>query len=354
MISLYGGGAEKSNLTIIKMLQSLGYNVHVFSILKSENAVELKNNFKVYYLDEANIKLPFSLQKPLALRRFLSDKKYNFIIDGRTRVSVIKEFFYQKIAYPSVSKKVFLVHSYHIYNYIFQNNNWNNFFYKKIHFVTVAKEIKNRLQNELHLKKVSHIPNALEANDNFNQIESKNILTQDYIIYFGRLVDEIKNVSFLIRAYLASSLSEKGIKFLILGSGIDETMLKNQVLEANKSDSVIFKSFTRNPEQYIKHAVCTVMASKYEGFPMTLIESLHLGIPVIATNFKSGPSEIISNGSNGILLQHQDTESFKLALEKMCFDKEFRANCQNNSKKSVEKYNTEHISKQWKILLENL
>ena len=69
-------------------------------------------------------------------------------------------------------------------------------------------------------------------------------------------------------------------------------------------EHVLFAGFTRNPYCYLKHSVCFVFPSLFEGFPNALVEAMICGLPVIASNCKSGPYEILisQNEKYGYLL----------------------------------------------------
>ena len=61
-----------------------------------------------------------------------------------------------------------------------------------------------------------------------------------------------------------------------------------------------------NPYDYIKQCKFLVLCSKFEGMPLVILETLTLGKPVISFNCKSGPSELITDKENGLLVKDQD------------------------------------------------
>jgi glycosyltransferase involved in cell wall biosynthesis len=63
-------------------------------------------------------------------------------------------------------------------------------------------------------------------------------------------------------------------------------------------DYVEFLPHTHNPFQIVANAYFVVLTSRYEGFPMVLVEALSLGTPVVSVNCETGPIEIISNEEN--------------------------------------------------------
>jgi len=348
-ISLYGGGAEKSNLTIIQMLVHLGYHVDVYSINKFKNDKKLQQELNINFLDTNNFWWN-RFNKFLELYKSLRDKDYDLLIDGRTRPKISKEFIFQKLTYPRI-KKVFLVHSSKTQFYLFKNSFLSTFFYNKNHLVVVSEGIKKKIIENHNFNKVNYIPNALSL----SYSKRKNLsLNFPFVLFFGRLQDEVKNISFLIHAYQNSKLMDMGIKFIILGSGEDESKLISLVKHKNLQDYIIFKPFIDSPKPYINNARATLMASKYEGFPMSIIESLAMGTPVITTNFETGPSEIIITGKNGILLNDNTVNTFSEALNKICSNDEFYDICVAGCQTSAEKFNFESVSKQWKIFLKKI
>ena len=114
---------------------------------------------------------------------------------------------------------------------------------------------------------------------------------------------------------------------------------------------VIFKGFLPNPFPYYKKAMFFVQCSKFEGFPMVMLESLACGTPVIALNCKTGPAEIIGHNSNGLLLPYNDFIALREAMNKLISEPELLAKLRENAKLSVAQYSTEAIALQWENLL---
>ena len=120
------------------------------------------------------------------------------------------------------------------------------------------------------------------------------------ILGVGRLTKQ-KDFITLIRAF-SIVLKQFPIRMIILGEGEDRQLLEKLVLELNLSKYVDLHGFVDNPYAYISRASVFVLSSAWEGLPTVLIESLALGVPVVATECPSGPKEILNNGKYGILV----------------------------------------------------
>ena len=168
----------------------------------------------------------------------------------------------------------------------------------------MSNEIKNLIEKKYKIDNVFTIYNAVDNSENILLSAVKLKLDFDYILYYGRLEDDVKNISLLLDAYKRSKLKSNMVKLLILGEGKDKMKLMQKVISMNLNEDVNFVPFTRNPFAYIKNSKFVVLSSRYEGFPMIIPESLSVGVPVISVDCKSGPNEIIQSGYNGILVEN--------------------------------------------------
>lgn len=111
----------------------------------------------------------------------------------------------------------------------------------------------------------------------------------DYIAAAGRLVPN-KNFGMLIDAFAHAGLPGS---LVILGEGPLRGALEAQVERLGLSGRVLLPGFLENPFAVIKHASLFALSSNAEGFPNGLVEAMACGLPVVAANCSSGPSEIL-------------------------------------------------------------
>jgi len=118
-----------------------------------------------------------------------------------------------------------------------------------------------------------------------------------YIVGMGRFVRG-KNFSLLLEAFAASSLQD--FDLVIMGQGPLEQELRDAAADLGLAERVHFPGFLRNPFPIISGALAYVLPSNGEGFPNGLVEAMVTGIPVISTDCRSGPAEILDDRTEGM------------------------------------------------------
>jgi len=111
--------------------------------------------------------------------------------------------------------------------------------------------------------------------------------------------------------------------------------------------------FKDNPYAYMSRADIFVLSSLYEGFPNVLIEAMICGCPVVSTDCRSGPIEIIKNNFNGILVPVGDLKSLENAIEDVITDNVKRHMVIKNALKSIEKYQVDKICADYLRIIRN-
>lgn len=92
----------------------------------------------------------------------------------------------------------------------------------------------------------------------------------------------------------------KNVKWWIIGDGPAMQEVRDTIKQLKVEDYIILTGMKSNPYPYIEKADLYVQPSRFEGYPMTILEALVLGQPVISTD-NNGAREIIKEGITGIL-----------------------------------------------------
>lgn len=123
------------------------------------------------------------------------------------------------------------------------------------------------------------------------------------ILAVGRLSFQ-KDFSTLVKAiHIIKSEFKKGdVVSFIVGEGEEEYQLRELIQNLNLTNNVHLLGYRDNVADYMSHADVFVSSSIFEGFGLTIVEAMACGCPVVATDCKYGPREILEDGRNGILI----------------------------------------------------
>ena len=131
--------------------------------------------------------------------------------------------------------------------------------------------------------------------------------------------------------------------------------LEQKIKQKNLQDSVILKPFSKEIEKEYLRASIYAMSSYAEGLPMVLVEVASFGIPSVAFDINTGPSDIIENGVSGFLVTDGDLGEYARALEKLMGNEELRREMGAKAKMIVEdKFSKDKVMVQWEELFREL
>lgn len=101
----------------------------------------------------------------------------------------------------------------------------------------------------------------------------------------------------------------------LLGTGSQENSLKILAEELGLESNVRFHGHVDNPFSFYSMADLFVLSSAWEGFANVLVEAMACGLPVVSTDCKSGPREILADGKFGRLVPVGDVVALADAIE---------------------------------------
>ena len=188
------------------------------------------------------------------------------------------------------------------------------------------------------------LPLASTSNQDLNRISNP------YFVVVARLHAQ-KRVANIIDTYYKYNLFDKA-NLMILGDGPEMQALQNKVKGLNLNGKVYFKGFVKNPYPFMSDAIALIQASVREGFPNVLIESLALGTPVIASEAKTGPKEIVKNGLNGFTFRVEDYTRLGELMRKIVDEPIIYNELIDNVHNGLERFSSEKVLSKWyKILV---
>ena len=234
----------------------------------------------------------------------------------------------------------------------------NNLFDKADLIISNSKGVDEDLKSIMNITtntKVIYNPVDIEY------INSKKDICEDvdfdfkedkkYIISVGRLIPLKRNID-LIKAFFELQKEDDNLEVLFLGDGILKNDLINECVKLNIENKVHFLGNVKNPFYYLSRSNLFVLNSQIEGFPNVLVEAMTCGLPVISSDCKSGPREILETEKYGLLYPIGDVGTL---IEKIKFylyqdvDKEV---IKVKSLKRIEDFSVDKIMNQFKKVLE--
>ncbi len=97
-----------------------------------------------------------------------------------------------------------------------------------------------------------------------------------------------------------------------------------------------------------------VLSSRFEGFGMVIVEAMACGLPVVAFDCPWGPQAIISDGEDGLLVENGNPSALAQGLIALMKDDGKRKIMSEAALRNVQRFQIEHIAKQWKKLFEEI
>lgn len=170
------------------------------------------------------------------------------------------------------------------------------------------------------------------------------------IVGCGRLVKQ-KNFNLLLEAFAAMH-NQQGCRLLIIGSGPERDCLETRARKLGVSADFKIVSFTNNPYCYFKRASVFVLSSLWEGFGNVIAEAMACGVPVVATDCPSGPSEIIEDGISGLLVKNASSEELSAAIRRVLEDKALARGLATGGQKRASQFSAEKSAAEYEKVIE--
>ncbi len=385
MESLRIGGAEKSLLTILSMLDYRQYEVDLFLfrtdgelmefLPKEVNLLSPSENYKMF---SENRKLaPFKFLKKLDVKLFYHSFLYlikclYYKMIGKLYIGweevqwmfseIGKEydvsiaFLERKTIYFNIDKvkaikKIGFIHNdYSVYEYDYKNDQY--YFENYTNIATVSLHCRDVLCEifPAYKEKFLVIKNMV-SKDMINQMAEEELAIEKKekfrIVTVGRLVEQ-KGMDKAIDVCKMLVDNEYDVKWYVVGAGPEEETLKRKIAENNLQDRFILVGAQKNPYQWMKNCDVYVQPSRFEGFGITVCEAKALAKPIVTSDIPEFREQII-DGWNGYLAK-DDEMMYNRITEIIENKNEIRDKFIGNLEKDERIENREELEKFYEVI----
>ncbi len=299
MISFGSGGAEKTvSLLLPRLIENFQVSLIIFNndihfnIPKAVNLIILNKKTKLSFFEKIFLfpKLLFKYNS------IINKKEIEVSISFLTRPNLLNglikilnpklKVILSERCFPTMAYKSNILR-YYLYKILIP------LLYNKADLIfSNSNHINDDLKDNFGVRKtLVTIYNPIEIPANYKKNTKRK---NDFKIINVGSIYPIKNQILLVKA-IQKTLFESKVFFL--GDGIDRIKIQEYVKSINQTDRFNFAGKVKNVNQYLLESDCFVLTSNSEGFPNALLEAMAVGLPVIATNCKSGPLEILNNNN---------------------------------------------------------
>lgn len=138
----------------------------------------------------------------------------------------------------------------------------------------------------------------------------------------------------------------------IAGSGSKGLEFLSKLVEEHKlKEKVEFLGFRENISELMRLYSIFILPSRFEGLPMVLLEAMSQGMACIAYDCKTGPSDIIINNNNGLLINDQDSQSMQSKLELLLNNEKLRSELSREAINSLDRFHISTITENYENLI---
>jgi glycosyltransferase involved in cell wall biosynthesis len=343
--SLKKGGAERNLSRVASELSVVGHDVHLI-LFEKRIDYPLHDGVRIIDLDIARYKnklVKLIMLYLLVVKHIWSIRPYYAI--AFTRLS---SQFIAITGYPRIIAR------YDTYPFFFKKRKWISSLLifnlpnvRKV--ICPSRDLRQHLERYFVRKsklKVVYNPVA-EMKPEVMDTDQK---PENYFILVGRLRTQ-KQFNIAIEAFAAARCNAD-YRLVILGEGPEEQRLRQLTASVGMNDKIFFSGFIADPYPMMRKARGLILSSNKEGFPNVVVESLSLGVPVLAADCLTGPAEIVENGVNGFLFPVGDVEQLAALMDRMAYDDALYFGLKSHSKDSVKKFSQDIVFRQWLEVLQ--
>ncbi|NOU64531.1 glycosyltransferase [Paenibacillus sp. LMG 31461] len=346
----------------IEVLKSLGYEIHAAANFNDVNErLDTLDIIRHHFDIERS---PFSFKNSKAyyqLKHIMKSEKFDAIHCHSPIGGVLARLAAKAVGNCPV---IYTAHGFHFYKGA-RFINWAIYYpVERLlarytdHLITINKEDFKKA-NEFKAGQIHYVPGIGVDTDAFNNTalnrEMKRMelgISDDtfVLLSIGELIKR-KNLETLIRAIV--KLENQNFVLLICGRGVLESFLKELTVSLEIQEKVRFLGFRNDIKEICIASDVFVFPSYQEGLPVSVMEAMSAGLPVIASEIR-GNTDLIKNGVGGYLLSPDDINGFSESIQVLLEDAKLRKDMSVKNKDEVKRYDSSIIKNKMREIYSSL
>lgn len=344
MVSTVPSMIGQFNMDNVRLLQELGYEVYIACNFNDRSiwpddkvqkfAKELEQLQIPYYQIDFS-RSPYDLKKDIIsykqLNKLLNNERFDLIHCHAPLAAVVSRV----AAHKQKIKVMYTVHGFHFYDGA-PLKNWIMFYPVEKFLaiwtdvlITINREDYERAKRKFKIKRIEYIPGVgIETAKFYKKIDldKKNKIKMgvdiaDFVIVSIGELNTNKNHEVVLRA-IAKMKNEK-IKYFICGTGNLKKYLSHLVYELDLQNQVYLLGYRNNISDILQLSDCFVHSSLREGLPVSVMEAMASGLPVIASDIR-GCRDLIKDGAGGYLFDPLNAEELAEKIKIMISSESIR------------------------------
>lgn len=313
-------GAETMCENLCKALRNQGCDVVAVSLYTEHTPItdRLENaGIKVVYLGK---KKGFDFSTFVKLYQLMKKERpevvHTHIYAARYALPVA--------AFCGIPKKIHTVHNIAQQEQAKAGKIVNKFMFKHCGVIPVAlsEEVKKTVEEvyELPSEQIPVIFNGVDLSN--CKVKEDYIKKSEFkIVHIGRFMD-VKNHAMILKTFAMFSKRHADAKLQLIGDGELRKDMVQLAQELGVENFVEFAGLQSNVYPWLHDADIFILPSKFEGMPMTLIEAMGTGLPIIASAV-GGVPDMLTDGESAILIK-PESEQLLASLEMLYYDESIR------------------------------
>lgn len=192
------------------------------------------------------------------------------------------------------------------------------------------------------------IPNAIpQFPERYSSLDNKQIL-------MVARYNDAKGYNYMVEAWETVHRRHPDWTLNVYGSGELHDDVIRWIQQRHLSSSMVLHEPIDNiMEQYLDSSIY-VMSSRYEAFPMVLLEAMVCGVPCVSFDCPHGPRNIIRDGEDGLLVEYLNPQALADGICRLIEDEALRKQLGAKARENIQRFSLESVMKQWTELFDTL